>query len=170
MILFSLSIYIRKISNVTTEIQRLKKKLRRPRLDCQDRDLLRIGFITCVNRRYLVRDFHSVRYPVRRKTENRSWSVLLQWYSCLTLISYLLVGFCHNSYCAYSDFGVKEINKREEGNPWKFFGFFHQLVKQTYNKKDQSGNCIQKIATIFNWIAWVGKDQNKKIKVWDLVI
>ena len=34
MSLFSLSLYIRKISNMTTEIQRLKKELRRPRLDC----------------------------------------------------------------------------------------------------------------------------------------
>ena len=91
--LFSLSIYIRKISNVKTEIQRLKKKLRIPRLDCQDRDLLRIGFITCVNRRYLVRDYNSVQYPVRWKTENRSWSMSLQWYSCLTLISEHLVDF-----------------------------------------------------------------------------
>ena len=35
--LFSLSIYIRKISNLTTEIQRLNKNLRRPRLEYQDR-------------------------------------------------------------------------------------------------------------------------------------
>ena len=105
--LFSLPIYIRKISNVTIEIQRLKKKLRRPLLDYQDREMLRIGFITCVNRRYLVRDYHSVRYPVRQTTENRSWSVSYQWFSCLTLSSEYLVGFCYNSYCAYYDSRVE---------------------------------------------------------------
>ena len=48
--------------------QKLRKMLRIPRLYYQDRELLRIVCITCVNRRYLVRDFHSVRYPVRRTT------------------------------------------------------------------------------------------------------
>ena len=81
--------------------QRLRKRI--PRLDYQDRELLWIGRITCVNWRYLVRGFHSVRYPVRWKTENRSWSVSLQWYIYLTLSSEHLVGFCCHSYCAYSD-------------------------------------------------------------------
>ena len=66
----------------------------RPSLDYQYRDMLWIGFITCVNLRYLVRDSHSVRYPTRRKTENRSWYVPYQWFSCLTLISEHIVGFC----------------------------------------------------------------------------
>ena len=73
--------------------QRLTKNLRRPCVNYQDRELLWLGCTNCVNWRYLVRDFHSVRYPVRRKTENRSCSVSLQWYSCLTLNSEHLVGF-----------------------------------------------------------------------------
>ena len=85
----------------------MRKKLRRSRLDYQYRELLWIGCITCVNRRYLGRDFHSVRYPVRQKTDNRSWSVFLQWYSCFTLSSEHLVDFCRDSYCAYSDTEVK---------------------------------------------------------------
>ena len=93
MVLFSLSIYIRKISNVTTEIQRLKKKLRSLRLDSQDRELLQIGFITCVNRWYLVRYSHRIWYPVCRTTEKRSRSMSYQCFSCLTLSSEHLVGF-----------------------------------------------------------------------------
>ena len=54
-----------------------------------------------------VRDFHSVQYPVRRTTDNRSWSVSLQWYSCLTLNSEHLVGFIRDSYCAYSETEVR---------------------------------------------------------------
>ena len=73
--------------------QRFRKKLRRHRLDYQDRELLWIGFITYVNRRYLVRDSHSVRYPVRQPTENRFWYVALQWFSCLTLRSEHIVVF-----------------------------------------------------------------------------
>ena len=51
----------------------------------------------------IVLDSHSVWYPVCRTTENRSWSLSLQWYSFLTLNSEHLVGFCRYSYCAYSD-------------------------------------------------------------------
>ena len=105
--LFSLSIYIRKISNVTTEIQRLKKKLRSLRLDSQDRELLQIGFITCVNRWYLVRYSHRIWYPVCRTTEKRSRSMSYQCFSCLTLSSEHLVGFRRDSYRAYSDSGVE---------------------------------------------------------------
>ena len=85
----------------------MRKKLRRPRLYYQDRELLWLGCTTCVNQRYLVRDFHSVRYPVRWTTENRSWSGSLQLYSCLTLNSEHLVGFRLDSYCAYSDTEVR---------------------------------------------------------------
>ena len=79
----------------------------RPHLDYQDFELLWLGYITCVNQKYIVRDFHSVRYPVRWTTENRSWSLSLQWYSCLALSSEHLVGLCRDSYCAYSDTEVK---------------------------------------------------------------
>ena len=100
--------------------QRLRKKLRIPRLDYQDRELLWIVCITCVNRQYLVRDFHSVRYPVRRTTENRSRSVSLQRYSCLTLSSEHLVGLCRDSYCAYYDTKVK-VNYFELHIDFQFF-------------------------------------------------
>ena len=63
--------------------RRLTKNLRRPRVDSQDRELLWLGCTTQLTN--LVRDFHSVRYPVRWTTENRSWSVSLQLYICLTL-------------------------------------------------------------------------------------
>ena len=59
---------IKKKAEEGTVCKMLRKKLRIPRLDYQDRELLRLGCTTCVNRRYLVRDFHSVRYPVRQKT------------------------------------------------------------------------------------------------------
>ena len=85
--------------------RRLMKKLRRPHIDYQDRGLLWLGYTTQSTN--LVRDFHSVRYPVRRTTENRSWSVLSQWYICLTLNSEHLVGFRRDSYCAYSDTDVR---------------------------------------------------------------
>ena len=52
------------------------RRLRRLRVDYQDRELLWLGFITQSNN--LVRDSHSVQYPVRQTTENRSWSVLSQ--------------------------------------------------------------------------------------------
>ena len=87
--------------------QRLTEKIRRPRLDYQDCELLWLGCTTCVNRRYPVRDFHSVRYPVCQTTEKRSWFVLSQWYSCFTLNSEHLVGFRRDSYCAYSDTDVR---------------------------------------------------------------
>ena len=72
---------------------------RRPRVDSQDRELFWLGCTTQSTN--LVRDFHSVRYPVCRTTDNRSWSVSLQWYSCLTLNGENLVGFRRDSYCAY---------------------------------------------------------------------
>ena len=90
-----------------TVCQRLRKKLRITCLDYQDRELLWIVCITCVNWEYLVRDFHSVWYPVRRTTENRSWSVSSNCYSCFTLNSEHLVGFCQDFYCAYSDTEVR---------------------------------------------------------------
>ena len=89
--------------------RRLTKKLRRPRVDSQDRKLLWLGCTTQSTN--LVRYFHSVRYPVRRTTENRSWSVLSKCYSCFTLNSEHLVGFFQDFYCAYSDTedGVKSF-------------------------------------------------------------
>ena len=102
--------------------QRLRKKLRRPRLDYQDREMICIGCITCVNQWYLVRDSHSVRYPVCRTTEKRSWSVSLQWYSCLNLSSEHLVGFCCDSCCAYSDTEVKvKRNTPKAKDYWYWF-------------------------------------------------
>ena len=81
----------------------------------------------------LVRDFHSVRYPVCRTTENRSWSVLSQWYSCLTLNSERLVGFCRDSYCAYSDTEIRvKIKAQNAMEYWYWFNYlfvgFYQLV------------------------------------------
>ena len=95
---------VSKIKNKTKEDtvwRRLTKKLGRPRVDSQDHKLFWLGCTTQSTN--LVRDFHSVRYPVRRTTENRSWCVLSQWYSYLTLNSENLVGFCRYSCCAYSD-------------------------------------------------------------------
>ena len=97
----------KKMTEEDTVWKRLRKKLRRPHLDYQDCLLLWIGCITFVNWRYLVREFHRVRYPVCRTTDNWSWNVLLQWYSFLTLSTEDLVGFCCDSYCAYSDTEVK---------------------------------------------------------------
>ena len=77
----------------------------RLRVYSQDRELFWLGCTTQSTN--LVRDFHSVRYPVRRTTENRSWYVFSQWYSCLTLNSEHLVGFRRNYYCAYSDTEVR---------------------------------------------------------------
>ena len=85
--------------------RRLTKKLRRPCVDYQYRELLLLGCTTQSTK--IVRDFHSVRYPVCPTTQNRSWSVLSQWYSCLTLNSEHLVCFCRDSYCAYSDTEVR---------------------------------------------------------------
>ena len=45
---------------------RLTKKLRRPRIDSQDRKLLWLGRTTQSTN--LVRDFHSIRYKIRRTT------------------------------------------------------------------------------------------------------
>ena len=81
--------------------RRLTKKLRRPRVDSQDYELLGLGCTTQSTN--LVGSFHSVRYPVRWTTENRSWSVSSQWYRFLTLNSEHLVGFFRNYYCAYYD-------------------------------------------------------------------
>ena len=118
--------------------QRLRKKLRRPSLDYQDRELLCIGCITCVNQRYLVRDYHSVQYPVRRTTENLSWSVSLQWYSCLAFSSEHLVGFCRDSYCAYSDTEFKVNRKTIKGEELLiliqlFICWLFSIRKCTYN-------------------------------------
>ena len=102
------------------------RRLRRLRGDYQDRELIWLGFSTQSTN--LVRDTHSVRYPVRRTTGNPSWYVLSQWYSRLGLNIDHLVGIRRDSYCAYSDYGVKGKKKREEGNTWQNFGRFHQLV------------------------------------------
>ena len=83
----------------------MTKKLRIPRIDSQDSELLWLGCTTQSTN--LVRGFHSVRYPTRLTTENRSWYVSSQWYSCLTLNSEHLVGFRHYYYCAYSDTEVR---------------------------------------------------------------
>ena len=79
----------------------MTKKLRRSHVDSQDRELIWLGCITQSTN--LLRDFHSVWYPVCQTTENRSWHGLLHWYSCLTLKSEHLVGFCRDSYCDYSN-------------------------------------------------------------------
>ena len=65
------------------------------------------------------------RYPVRRTTENRSRSVSLQRYSCLTLSSEHLVGLCRDSYCAYSDTEVRV--KRKAPNARDYWYWFNYL-------------------------------------------
>ena len=91
--------------------KRLRNKLRKPLLDYQEHELLRIGFITCINRQYLVRESHSVRYPTLQKIDNHSWSVLLQWLICLTLSSEDLVGFCCNSFVPIPILAWKKKNR-----------------------------------------------------------
>ena len=81
--------------------RKLTKKLRIPCVDSQDRELSWLGCTTQSTN--LVRYFHIVWYPVRRTTEKCSWYVSSHWYSCLTLNSEHLVGFCRDSYCANSD-------------------------------------------------------------------
>ena len=77
------------------------------------------------------------------------------------------MGFFRDSYCAYSDSGVKEKKKREEGNPKQNFGRLHQLVKQSYDKKDQLGNYIKN--SYYLQLDSLSRQRAEKNKVGDLV-
>ena len=97
--------------------------LRRPRVDSQDLELFWLGWKNQSTN--LVRDFHSVRYPLCWTNENRFWYVLLQWYICLTLNIEHLLGFRPNFYCVYSDTEVRV--KRKVQNAKEYLYWFNYL-------------------------------------------